>query len=163
MLQWSIPRQDEITQVSAYLELREKETSMSNIVSLKRLEKPAIARLAGVFVFVALAIAFFAFPLISLAACGGQTATFNGFTYGLKGSCPQGQIQLISGTPHRFTWVVFTLNGQIVEGEITGKIKVGSSTAMGNTAPEGNNQSNSVKVTINGIQSNPTTPCVKLW
>jgi hypothetical protein len=55
---------------------------MINTVSLKKIGTPAVAKVAGLFVLAALAMAFFAFPMVSLAmgGCGVKPQLVQRFT-----------------------------------------------------------------------------------
>jgi hypothetical protein len=104
-------------QASSYLRAREKETSMMNIVSLKKIGNPAVAKIAGFFAFAALAMAFFAAPLGTEAMGGGgcgiksQNATFVGLASDVvfKDPTQQTTSQIVTFTPAK--------NGPVGEGD----------------------------------------------
>lgn len=138
---------------------------MMNTVSLKKNNTLAIAKVAGVLAVAALAIAFFAFPIASLAVCGQkakvQEATFVSLvkgvaTYNSINGTAAPEFKPMTGYVNSGSWLEVSINGVHMAAEITSVPKNGS--ANGFAAHEGTNITQTVKLHITGLPKGLFTP-----
>jgi len=135
---------------------------MINTVSLKGIKKLTVAKAAGGLALAGLAVAFFSFPIASLAKCGQQPvqkATFVSLVKGVavyEGANAAPEFKAMQGYVNSGSWIEVTVNGKPVTAEITSTPKNG--VANGFEAHEGTNITKAVKLQVSGVPSGLFTP-----